>query len=907
MKTGSSALGSIPLAGTELGSYTATYAFENSATFNFLPSSDNLTLTLTYDRPDSNSEGWLNRITLNGRCRLDMGSSDQLAFRDSRSVGAGNLTRFDLEGGAGSVIWEITDPSLPVQYIPTLSGTRAHFTLPTEALREFIAFRPGGSFPVPVYKGEGLGPVENQDLHGLEQRDMVILTPERFLKQATDLAAFRESSDGLSVEVVLQQQVFNEYSSGTPDVTAIRNFMKMFYDRAGGSQAYCRYLLLFGDGSYDNRSHPDSKDNPNLILTYQSDNSLAPTLSYVSDDFFGLLDTDESMYSGLLDLGIGRLPVSTIEEAENMVEKILSYGSLESQGNWRNQLCFIGDDEDSNIHMRQADELANYVRSLYPAFNLNKIYLDAYPQEKAATGFRYPDVVSAINNQVNRGALIVNYTGHGGPAGLAHERVVTTNDILSWSNQEMLPLFMTATCEFSRYDEYDQSLDQETTSAGEEVMLNTNGGGIGLFTTTRLVYSGPNHVLNEKFYEVVFEKDENQQYYRLGDIIAYSKNNTGAGINKRNFTLMGDPSMRLAYPEHRVVTDSINGSDILLLEDTLSAFDWITVAGHIETRDGTVMEDFNGVVYPTVFDKESNVETLGNDNDNTWVFRTRNNILYSGKATVEQGRFDFGFFVPKDINYSFGKGKISYYGNNAVADAHGSCEEFTVGGIGSENAIDQEPPELELFMNDTFFVSGGITDPSPSLLVRARDNYGINTTGNGIGHDLAAILDGNRVGSVILNEFFQAGTDSFNSGTIRYPYYGLDEGTHRISVKIWDIHNNSTEAEIEFLVVTSEEMLLKELFNYPNPFSQETWFNIEHNRPDKELKLVVTIYNLSGEMVRILERQVYSSGYRLEPLQWDGTTSGGAKLGGGIYIYRATLSTEEGETAAATGKLVLLR
>ena len=621
IKANNQLLGSMDLSATDLSNYTATYAHEDAVIFEYLPGSENITVTLAYQRPNTNSEGWLNSITINGRSSLSLDASE-LAFRDARSAGPGNVSDFRVENcNDNTVIWEITDPGEPLNISYSLAGSTATFRLETDETREFIAFDQQGNFPAPNYTDEGTGPVENQDLHGLQHPDMVIITPEIFLDAANELANHRESNDGMEVAVVLQQQVFNEFSSGTPDVSAIRNFMKMFYDRSGGSEAYCRYLLLFGDGSYDNRNNTDF--NPNLILTYQSDNSLAPTRSYVSDDFFGLLDTDESMYNGLLDIGIGRLPVSNPEEAGDLVEKIISYSDRAHQGQWRNQICFIGDDEDSNIHMRQADELATYVKNLYPGYNINKIYLDAYPQEKGATGFRYPGVVRAINDQMNRGALILNYTGHGGPNGLAHEQILTMNDINGWTNSDMLPLFMTATCEFSRYDEYDHKLDQEITSAGEEVMLNTEGGGIGLFSTTRLVYSGPNHILNEKFYEVVFEKDENQQNYRLGDIIAYSKNNTGAGINKRNFALLGDPSMRLAYPEHRVVTDSINGMEISAGTDTLSAFEWVTVSGHLESQEGIFMGDFDGLVYPVVFDKEKRIETLSNDDDPVWSFNTR--------------------------------------------------------------------------------------------------------------------------------------------------------------------------------------------------------------------------------------------------------------------------------------------
>ncbi len=900
-------LGSVQISGTDLSNYTATHAYEVRSIFSYLPSQAAVTLTLAYDRPDTNSEGWLNSITLNGRSPLSL-TGAQLLFRDSRSAGAGNVAEFTVAGSdAATRIWDVTDPGNPLEIPYSLNGSAATFRVTSDQLREFVAFRTGGSFPSPVYGEEGLGRVENQDLHGMDHPDMVIITPAEFAEEARRLADHRESNDGLTVEVVLQQQVFNEFSSGTPDVTAIRNFMKMFYDRTGGEGDLCRYLLLFGDGSYDNRGNPDLENNPNRILTYQSDNSLSPTRSYVSDDFFGLLDSDESMYSGLLDIGIGRLPVSDLEEAGEMVDKIIGYSDTGRQGEWRNQICFIGDDEDSNIHMRQAEELATYVQDRYPAYNLQKIYLDAYPQEQLATGPRYPDVTRAINNQVNRGSLIVNYTGHGGPNGLAHEKITTKNDIASWSNEGMLPLFMTATCEFSRYDDYDRSEDQEKTSAGEDVLLSTTGGGIGLFTTTRLVYSGPNHVLNERFYEVVFEKDENQENYRLGDIILYSKNNTGAGINKRNFTLLGDPSMRLSYPQHRVVTDSINGYDIRAVQDTISAFQWVTVTGRLETQGGAFMEDFNGTVYPVVFDKERTIETLSNDNDPVWSYRTRNNILYSGKATVTGGRFSFGFFVPKDINYAFGSGKISYYSENGTLDAHGSSEEFLVGGIGTENVTDLEPPLIELFMNDTFFVSGGVTDPDPSLLVYVTDNFGINTTGNGIGHDLTATLNDDRINAVILNEFYQARTNSFNSGIIRYPYSNLEPGRHEVKVKIWDIHNNSASRSLEFVVIDSEEMLLERLSNFPNPFVDETWFSIEHNRPDRELRLTLTIHNLSGEMVRVIDRQVYSPGYRLEPFQWDGTSGGGDRLPGGIYLYRVTLQTEEGEVAVNSGKLIISR
>jgi len=900
-------LGNISVSGTNLSHYTATYAYESSGQFSYEPDEDGLILTVTYNRPDNNSQGWLNSITINGRSEISL-SGSQLAFRDSRSTGPGNISTFKVgEAVSDMIIWEITDPKNLKNIAYTLNGSEASFTVETYENREFIAFRPEGNFPAPDYTSEGLGAMANQDLHGLTHPDMIVVTPELFLDEANSLAQFRRENDGLDVAVVTQQQVFNEFSSGTPDVTAIRNFMKMFYDRSGGTGNNCRYLLLLGDGSYDNRGSDEKQYNTNLILTYQSDESLSPTSSYVSDDYFGLLDTDEMMYDGLLDIGIGRLPVSDQEEASALVEKIIGYSNPDKQGGWRNQLCFIGDDEDSNIHMRQADELATYVADHYSVYNSNKIYLDAYTQEELSTGPSYPDVTQAINDQVHRGTLIINYTGHGGTTGLAHEKILTSNDIREWKNQEKLPLFMTATCEFSRYDEYDRQEDLEITTAGEYVLLNTEGGGIGLFTTTRLVYSGPNHALNERFYEVVFEKDANQQNLRLGDIIIYSKNNTGAGINKRNFTLLGDPSLRLSYPMHRVVTDSINASPVSQGGDTLSALQWASISGHLENEDSLVLNDYNGMVYPRVFDKERTIETLSNDGGEVFIFTARNNVLYSGEATVEDGHFSFGFYIPKDINYAYGPGKISYYSSNSEVDAHGAYEDFIVGGVGTGQVEDDEYPVIELFMNDTLFKSGGITDANPELLAYISDNYGINATGNGIGHDLTATLNEDRINAVILNDYYQANANSYNSGVIRYPYSALEPGAYTVTVKIWDIHNNSTESNLDFVVTESEEMLIEQFYNFPNPFFDRTWFNLEHNRPDSNLSLVLRIYNMSGEVVRIISQQVNSPGYRIEPLEWEGTTSGGASMGGGIYIYVATLSTEEGEVASSSGKLIISR
>jgi hypothetical protein len=905
VKANNSDMGTLTFGTVNLSVYTSTYAREVAETFNYAASSEVVTISLEYIQPNSNSEGWLNHITLNGRAHLNMESS-QLIFRDRWSAVFGTDSEFRVGNVSSDTrIWDVTNPGHPGNVPFQNSSGTAVFKISTDSLREFVAFNVNGLFPAPIYEGPGLGKIENQNLHGEVPAEMIVIYDELLEEQVMRFIEHRTTHDGLTISSVKQDDIFNEFSSGTPDISAIRNYLKMHYDRTTAEEMP-RYLLLFGDGTYDNKD--TAAYNPNLIMTYQSANSLEPIRSFVSDDFYGMLDSGEEITSGLLDIGIGRFPVSSPEEAELLVDKIIAYDQPETLGEWRNYICFIGDDEDGNTHMKQANSLADLIEEEHPNYNVNKILLDAYPQETTPTGDLYPAVTKAINDQMNRGALIINYTGHGGVTGLAHEKILDINNIKAWGNAGKLPLFMTATCEFSRYDEYNHLTKLEATSAGEEVLLNPEGGSIALFTTTRLVYSAQNHRLNEKFYEIVFDRDSvTKECYRLGDIIAYSKNNVAPGINKRNFTLLGDPSLSLAFPKNVIVTDSINNMAVESVIDTVSALDFVTVSGHVETQSGDPYNSFNGTIYPVVYDKMKNLVTLANDGGNAMEFQSRSTILYKGKSTVENGRFSFGFYVPKDINYAIGSGKISYYAENGSDDGHGSTKSLQIGGLGDLTVSDTAGPDIRVFMNDSLFKGGGIVTSSPELLIYVDDQFGINTTGNGIGHDITATLDADRINAIILNEYYQADIDQYASGSVRYPYKDLDMGRHEITVKVWDIFNNSKEKTLEFIVVESTEMLLSEIYNYPNPFIDQTWFNIEHNRPNQQLEVVIKIYNLNGTLASILSDIIYTPGYRLDPIPWDGRSRGGASLGGGLYVYKVYIKSESGEEAVGSGRLIIKR
>ncbi len=898
VKVNGQTLGTVPLSGTNLSEYTATYAKLNTGFFSFVPSQNEISVSLSYQKNAASAKGWLNYITINALKELQL-EGPVMAFRDTSGYGQNLVAEYRISGAnANTRVWDVSVPDSVRRIDGSLDGPVYKFKAGTREMHEYVVFDTKGPFLTPVLKGEDLGRVGNQNLHGTGFPDMIIVAGPAFRSLASEIARVRFEEDGLDTLIVTPEQIYNEFSSGTPDVSAIRNFLKMFYDRASSEEQIPRYVLFFGDGSYDNRDL--YFNDVNHIPTYQSENSTSPILSFATDDFFVILQDDAGITSGMLDLGIGRLPVNDYNEAEELVSKILSYQKNSNMGDWRNRLCFIGDDEDNNIHMIQANSLALYIEEYHPGFNNIKIFLDAYPQETTPSGQKYPEVNRAITERINQGILILNYTGHGGVNGLAHEGILGSKDIVKWENQDKLPLFMTATCEFSRYD------DHNAQSAGELVLVNPRGGGIGLLTTTRLVYSAPNHVLNENFYKYVFERDMDGKPYRLGDIMAKTKNATGYGINKRNFTLLGDPSMELAYPKNNVLTTHINGSEIVPGADTVKALSKVTISGTVHDRAGNKMEDFNGSVYPAVYDKSSTITTLANDEYAPFTFNTRNRILYKGKATVSNGDFNFSFVVPKDITYNYGYGRLSFYAENNILDAAGAYEKFIIGGTADSIILDDTGPELDLYMNDSTFVFGGTTDENPVLLAYLVDSNGINTVGNGIGHDLVAILDEDDSNPIVLNEFYESDKDSYQSGKIRYPLNDLEKGPHKIKVKVWDVFNNSSESSLEFIVAESEVLAIKHVLNYPNPFTTRTAFYFEHNQPYAPLDVIIQIFTVSGKLVKTIEREIQSDGYRAGPIEWDGRDDYGDNIGRGVYIYRVKVRSSKGQIVEKYEKLVIL-
>lgn len=881
--------------------------------------SPTLNINISYQKNAPSATGWLDWFNINTRRKLRM-TGNQMAFRDANSVGVGNTTRFVVENvSLQTQIWDVTNPTDARRISINRTGDQAEFTLTTDELREFIGFN--GGFMTPALFGQ----VANQNLHaigGSERIDMIIVAPSLLMDNAEDLAEVHRNYelDPLNVQVVRLEEIYNEFSSGMRDVTAIKWFMKMLYDRANGNEAMMtRYLLLFGDGSYDNKNF--TPGNTNLIPTFQSSNSLSPTASYVSDDYFALLSDDEGEdHRDLMDMAVGRIVAKNKQEANSVVNKIRRYVEIKPQtftddctvcgdnttnfGPWRNRIMLVADDEDGNVHMSGAMSYSNIIEENTGNYNIQRIFIDAFPQVVTPGGGRYPAANKAIERSVENGAFIMNYVGHGGEQGLAAERIMDIPMILNWGNGARLPVFITATCEFTRYD------DPLFTSAGELALLNGNGGAITLLTTTRLVYSGPNKILNDAFYDAFFNRPEGEVVVRVGDPCRESKNattfSTGAS-NHRNFSVIGDPAIPLAMPRFNAsvlsITDTLGNA-----LDTLKALGVVRVNGHVTSTNGNVLSNFNGRLNATVFDRAEMKQTLANKPGSVpFTFPSQENVVYKGNAEVKNGLFTFDFVIPKDISFAVDStARISLYAMSDVSDAVGYIDSLKIGGRDANAVNDGTGPELNVYMNDENFVYGGYTNDTPILVAKIFDENGVNTVGSGIGHDITAVIDGDESNAIVLNDYYESDLNTFKSGTIQYQLDKLEPGKHNIKLKVWDVHNNSNETEIEFIVSDNEDFSISRILNYPNPFTTHTEFYFEHNQSCEFLNVLVQIYTVSGKLVKSINTVSNTDGFRNEPIAWDGRDDYGDKLATGVYVYKLAVRNPAGEQVEKFEKLVVL-
>jgi hypothetical protein len=865
---------------------------------------------ITFDAGVPDAIGWLDFIRISQECALKMAQS-QLIFDVGMFEGFTHAQFLIQNAESVKGIWDITEHNQPkmVSWETDASGN-ANFKALLDEPKRFVSFS-DFNFKIPDFHGV----VTPVDLHGIEQADLVIVTRADYLQEAQRLAQLH-AAEGLSVLVTTQRAVFDAFSCGNTDPTALKMLLMMLRDRAIQNEwGLPKYLQIMGDGTFANRLN--LMQSP-YVITYQSENSVSTTGSYVSDDFFGFLEDEYGEGIGdKMAIGVGRIPCSSAAEAKAMVDKVEAYmqrpvpvlpgldceeSSANASGEWRNVICFVADDMDGNggptenEHMINSDEHANTLAENHPEYDVNKIYLDAYPQWSTPGGERYPEAQDFIDRQVQKGALIMNYIGHGGERGWSHERVLNTTTIQEWENKGNMPLFMTATCELARFD------DPEVDSAGEMMVMNPAGGAIAMLTTTRVVFSGSNQQLNRAFYDVALN-DTDAEPMRLGDISRVTKNDPQVSntSNKRNFTLLGDVALRLNYPRKNV--------EIEALPDTLRALDIVTVGGSVRDEGGALMSDFEGLVYVKVFDKKSQITSLNNDNGpNPHVFQVFRNVLHKGVASVESGVFQFDFVVPRDIDFSYAEGRISCYAVSDSTDAHGASQAFVIGGISDEFVEDVTPPKVDLFLNDTLFRSGGITHSHPMLLARVTDEGGINAAGAGIGHDIKATLDRNSSQSMVLNDFYTADLNTYSRGTVRYFFEDLETGPHHLALVVWDVQNNKGQAGIDFEVFDDFESALGHVSVYPNPSADVFQFSIEHNQACQSGLATLEVFSTSGQLVYRAEQPWEQEGFRSESLQWN--SAGGAadkSVQGGVYVFRMTLETENGGRVQYADQIIVLR
>jgi Peptidase family C25 len=897
----------------------ANFAREDVGSKNFVPTLANTTVAATFIPSNQDALGWIDYITMNATRNLTM-SGTQLRYRDSLSVGAGNIGLFQISNATGLYqIWNISDYTTPMLQPFIVNGSVAEYKSSTDFRQEFIAFNNNG-YLVPT----AVGQVANQNLHAMSNVDLMIISAPEHLAAAEQLAELH-AMHGTTVGIATPLQVFNEFSSGNPDVIAFRMLMKMMYDRAASDISMRpQNLLMFGDGDYSKTKGVKNQLGSN-ILVFETNNSLSPTSSSCSDDYFVFLrDEANGSNLNLLDAGVGRIPASTAEEGIGYVDKVRVYMSENTTSNggaacigdesdspygpWRNIVVFVADDQDGSGggsepgHLNIADEMAeDSLYFNYPEYDVVKIYADAYTQESTPGGERYPTVEDAIRNRVQNGALLIAYTGHGGERGWMHERCLNLSTIANWTNKSKLPVFFTATCELAKYD------DPEFNTAGELLVMNPNGGAIAMFTTTRIVYSGANDEMNRKFFDIAFD-DQQIEDLTLGKLNMVMKVNVNDNnSSKPNFSLLGDPALKMAYPKYEVYTTHINGVPVNEFTGTLQALQEAEFSGYVGDHAGNKLTDFDGFVYPTVFDKKTTVFTQNNDDGSVQQFQTFNKNIFKGKASVASGDFSFKFVVPYDINYTVGKGRVSYYAVAGNRDAHGYYGGFDIGGSLNGAQLNTVGPEIELYMNDSLFVNGGVTSSSPILLGRLKDENGINTVGNGIGHDITAILDNDTQNPIILNEYYETDLNTYQQGEVRYQLTDLTSGEHNLTFKAWDVHNNSSNASLSFVVAENSSIALEHVLNYPNPFTTNTQFMFEHNQACTQLEVRIQIFTVSGKLVKTIEHQTHTSGYRVDGINWDGRDDFGDQIGRGVYVYKVEIKNELGEKAEQFEKLVILK
>ena len=871
-----------------------TFGVAGTISMNGASEEQNQRVTMQFVNSNASALAWLNYIEITTPSELVMTGS-YMGIRSLVNRNTTNPVRFLLRNTTASTqIWDVTDLAA-IQRMPTtmVDDQLAWVGTQADGVHEYIAVNTDGTKFV---QAEVVGEVKNQNLHALSNIDYIIICPEGYEDVSEDLAKAHEAKQAITYAIVTDQQVYNEFSSGTPDATAYRWMMKMLYDRAkNGIGQQPRWLLLMGHGTFDNRKLLRNSGT-SLLLTYQSKNSVNEIKAYATDDYFAYLDDNEGAIDtqGRMDIGVGRLPVESLDEARTTVDKLIQYIRNEQTGKWKNQLVYLADDGENGTHTETAEKSAELVRIKNPDFIVHKIFLDAYPQEVNASGESYPLAKNRVLNLLKNGVLFFDYSGHGGYNAITNESILNLKDIAGMTNKNQA-FWLFATCNFAQ-------CDAGKRSAAETAVLNPKGGAIGILAATRTVYAPQNTNLNRSVCDTLFGHSDVFHYdMTLGEAISIGKNLLGSDENKLAYVLLGDPCMRLNYPtDYHVET--------LTEMDTLNALSVQHVEGRIIDEDLNTVSDFNGKVDITIYDKMQSIPTRDNDNaggdPRVVAYNDYPNTIFSGATDVKDGLFNYTFMVPKDIRYNFGSGRIVYYAVTAdsleTAEAVGHFEQFIIGGTGSTVAIDTIGPEMEIYLNSPAFRNGDKTYATPRFFANLYDENGINTAGAGIGHDLMLIIDDDPKMIYSLNEYFTAANNSYQAGQVSYLMEELANGPHSLTFRAWDLLNNSTTKSLNFIVEAGLDPSIYNVTTYPNPVQQSGVVHliVNYDQPDELIETEIYLYNTAGQMV-----------YSHKQDNPDAVSINLPSLGlnTGVYIYSVKIKSASSKYSTTSGKIIVTK
>jgi len=878
----------------------STLASDRAGSESITNSSAIVDVTLDFNNGGNPSaRAYLDYIEVSGKKQLKV-DDFQFSFRSFEAANTSGIVEYQIQNSQNIFqIWEVSDPTNVSNIANESSSTNFSFKVNGGDLKEYIVIHQN-DFYIP--KALSNARVENQNLHALKDINYLLITSNEFTEQAQRIANYHIENSGLTVQVVILDKIYNEFSSGSKDITGIRDFIKHIYETNSTDDTKLKYVCFFGDASYDYKDRILA--NNNIVPVYLSDQSYNLSSSYVTDDFFGMLEDSEGTMSAShsIDVATGRIPVSTQQQATDVVNKILRDYNVDSFGDWRNTVTLLADDIDANsdISIQPGVEIiADDIKVNKPVFNINKIYADAYVQQNSSGGERYPTVKAAITTAIETGTLVFDYFGHGGEDGFAQERFLDIPQVKGFDNENTLPLFITLTCEFSRFD------NPTRISAGEFAFWNTTGGAASMITTTREVFISVGQAFNKRLMAILLEF--NNEDLTIAESLVKTKNNY-SNFQKFFIYYFGDPVKKLAIPKPNIRITKMNGVDITQSLDTLKALSKVSFEGVITDNLNNILTDFNGNLSTTVYDKPIDKSTLDNDNFGIIeVFDSQESKLFRGLASVENGNFSFEFIVPRDVKIAYGKGKLSFYATDATFDKSGFNSDIIVGGINENAPEDTIGPEIQLFMNDESFLDGANTNASPNLIAKLADLSGINTSVTAVDHDIVGILDGDESNPIILNDFYQTELDDFTRGKVVFRLRDLSVGPHTLKLKAWDTYNNSSETILNFVVVSDTNISLDNVLNYPNPFVNYTEFWFNHNKPNESLQVQVQIFTISGKLIKTINQQVQTTGNLSRNISWNGLDDFGNRIGKGVYVYKLKVtSTVSNISSEKYEKLVIL-